>query len=67
MLADCGFAVNTNLQVLDPFGDPIPGLYAGGNRGRGMMIAGGHGTHLAWAFTAGRHAGQNGAAEEPWE
>ena len=66
-LADCSLAVNTNLQVLDPYGEPIPGLYAGGNMGHGMMIAGGHGTHMAWCFTSGRHAGQNVAAEEPWE
>jgi fumarate reductase flavoprotein subunit len=67
LLADCSLAVNTDLQVLDPFGEPIPGLYAGGNMGHGMMIAGGHGTHMAWCFSSGRHAGMNVAALEPWE
>ena len=66
LLADCSLAVNTSLQVLDPYGEPIPGLYAGGNMGHGMMIAGGHGTHMAWTFTSGRFAGENAAALEPW-
>ena len=66
-LADCSLAVNTSLQVLDPYGEPIPALYAGGNMGHGMMIAGGHGSHMAWAFTSGHHSGMNVAAEEPWE
>ncbi|MCO6458525.1 MAG: FAD-binding protein [Pirellulaceae bacterium] len=53
-----GAAVNRQLQVLDPQGRPIPGLYAVGQNGLGGMILWGHGLHIAWALTSGRLAGQ---------
>ena len=53
-----GLAVNTLLQVLDESGLVIPGLYAGGRNGGGMVIMG-HGLNLAWAFTSGRLAGKS--------
>ncbi len=66
-LADVSFKVDTKLRVYDVHGKVIPGLYAGGNMGRGDMIAGGHGTHIAWSYTSGRFAGMNAAAEKPWD
>lgn len=54
-----GAAVNTNLQVLNAAGDPIPGLYAVGQNGLGGMILWGHGLHIAWALTSGRLAGEH--------
>jgi urocanate reductase len=67
MPSDTSLAINTNLQVLDVFGQVIPGLYAGGDMGHGnMMTEGtGHGINMAWAFTSGRLGGKLIAAQEP--
>ena len=62
-----GLKVNTNLQVLDTEGQVIPGLYASGNASGGMfsndypVIVPGLSHSRAWTF--GRIAGQNAAAE----
>lgn len=53
-----GAAVNRRLEVLDPHGKPIPGLYAAGQNGLGGMVLWGHGLHIAWALTSGRLAGR---------
>ncbi len=52
-------------KVLDESGSPIPRLYAAGDNGRGGVMGGGHGTHMAWTFISGRNAGTNAAAEAP--
>jgi fumarate reductase flavoprotein subunit len=65
ILGNVSTIVNTKMQVIDVYGKPIPGLYAGGNMGHGLTFLSGHGTHLAWAFTSGRFAGKNAAAEKP--
>jgi fumarate reductase flavoprotein subunit len=50
--------INTNFEVKDVFGNVIPGLYAGGNAGKGRApMSIGHGTQMTWAFTSGRLAG----------
>lgn len=53
-----GAAINRRFQVLDPDGEPIPGLYAVGQNGLGGQILWGHGLHIAWAMTSGRMLGQ---------
>jgi 3-oxosteroid 1-dehydrogenase len=61
-LGTCGGArVNQHAQVLDPFGQPIPGLYASGNNAGvgspGTSYGGGGGTigpAMAFSFIAGR-------------
>jgi len=63
-----GLSINTQAQVIDVFGDPIPRLYAapfaaGGTYGY-YDPAGG--VHIATAFCFGRISGQNAAAEQPW-
>jgi succinate dehydrogenase/fumarate reductase flavoprotein subunit len=63
-IGTCGGArVNGQAQVLDPFGEVIPGLYASGNSSGvgspGSSYGGGGGTigpGLTFAFIAGRHA-----------
>jgi fumarate reductase flavoprotein subunit len=52
-------SINTNFEVLDVFGEVIPGLYAVGIGGHGLSPqgGGGHGGNMAWAFTSGRVAG----------
>jgi fumarate reductase flavoprotein subunit len=63
-----GVRVNASCQVLDPYGNPIPGLYAAGE-----VIGGLHGKKyiggdaLGSAITLGRVAGKKAAAEMPWE
>jgi succinate dehydrogenase/fumarate reductase flavoprotein subunit len=52
-------------QVLDVFGKVIPRLYAAGDMGKAGIIPLG-GTHICLAFTTGRTAGKNAAAEKPW-
>jgi fumarate reductase flavoprotein subunit len=52
-----GLAINTQFQVLDQSGHSIPGLFAGGKNGGGLIMTG-HGLNLAWAFTSGRLAGR---------
>lgn len=59
-----GYHVNTEFQVLDTTGKPIPNLYSAGEECCGTFIyddypAGGCG--LNWAYTSGRFAGQNAA------
>jgi len=64
-LGTCGGArVNANAQVLDPFGDPIVGLYASGNNAGigspGTSYGGGGGTigpAMTFSYIAGRHLG----------
>jgi succinate dehydrogenase/fumarate reductase flavoprotein subunit len=60
---------NTESQVIDMEGKPIPRLYAAGEMGDGVWsylyqclsnVGGG-------CFTVGRIAGKNTAAEEPWD
>lgn len=65
--ADTSLLINTRLQVLDVFGEVIPGLYAGGDMGHGnLLLTGtGHGVNMGWAFTSGRLAGKFAAAEQP--
>ena len=50
--------VNQRLEVLDPQGQAIPGLYAVGQNGIGGQILWGHGLHIGWALTSGRLAGR---------
>ena len=64
-----GLAVNTNAQVLNPFGDVIPRLYASGNNsgvgapGAGYGGAGGTmGPAMTFAYIAGKHTG----TLKPW-
>ncbi len=61
----CGLTVDTELRVLDVFGDPIERLYAagevlGGFHGAGYMT----GTSIGKAGIFGRLAGRHAAAEE---
>ena len=58
MTTEGGAAIDQDFHVLDPSGNPIPGLYAVGQNGLGGMILWGHGLHIAWALTSGRLAGQ---------
>jgi succinate dehydrogenase/fumarate reductase flavoprotein subunit len=52
-----GPARNAQGQVLDPYGDPIPGLYAAGELGQPVgMLYPGDGANLSEAFTFGRLA-----------
>jgi succinate dehydrogenase/fumarate reductase flavoprotein subunit len=63
-LGTCGGArVNANAQVVDPFGEVIPRLYASGNNAGvgspGSSYGGGGGTigpAMTFSFIAGRHA-----------
>jgi succinate dehydrogenase/fumarate reductase flavoprotein subunit len=60
-----GFRTTVDLQVLDPFEDPIPGLFAVGDCLGGVNpVAGLGGIHLGSAFTLGRAAGE--AAARAW-
>ncbi|MDR3314866.1 MAG: FAD-binding protein [Coriobacteriales bacterium] len=59
-----GFHVNTDFQVLDTTGTPLPNLYSAGEVCCGTFIyddypAGGCG--LNWSYTSGRYAGTNAA------
>ncbi|MAG37648.1 MAG: FAD-binding dehydrogenase, partial [Dehalococcoidia bacterium] len=53
------------MQVLDEAGSGIPRLYAAGVNGEGAAFLGGHGHHLAWAFSTGQIAGTNAARNTP--
>ena len=60
-----GYHVNTDLQVLDTSGNPIPNFYSAGEVCCGSFIyddypSGGCG--LNWSYTSGRLAGQKAAA-----
>jgi len=52
-----GAVVNQQMQVLEPNGSIIPGLYAVGQNSLVGMILWSHGPHIAWAMTSGRLAG----------
>lgn len=56
-----GLDINTRFQVLDESGNVIPGLFAAGRNGGGLVLNG-HGLNLAWAFTSGRLAGKVAAS-----
>ena len=60
-----GLDVTTRLEVLDQSGQVIPGLFAGGKNGGGLIMTG-HGLNLAWAFTSGRLAGEIAARSATW-
>lgn len=59
-----GLSVDTSLRVLDPFGEPIPGLFAAGNTCGGFKgkVNAGCGQALGWGVVSGRIAGQGAAA-----
>jgi succinate dehydrogenase/fumarate reductase flavoprotein subunit len=61
VFTDGGARINSNFQVLDKSGQPIPGLFAVGSAGQGGVLLEGHGHHLGWAFTSGRLAGRRAA------
>jgi succinate dehydrogenase/fumarate reductase flavoprotein subunit len=61
VFTDGGLRVTSDLEVLGPSGQPIPGLYAAGSNGQGGVLLEGHGHHLVWAFISGRIAGANAA------
>ena len=56
-----GLDVSTRFEVLNQSGQVIPGLFAGGKNGGGLIMTG-HGLNLAWAFTSGRLAGKIAAS-----
>jgi succinate dehydrogenase/fumarate reductase flavoprotein subunit len=58
---------NASQQVLDPFGKPIPRLYAVGELG--SMFGHIYETmgNIAECITSGRIAGKNAAKEKPWD
>lgn len=59
-----GLEINSDAQVLDSLGEPVPGLYAAGEAGGGILglrYVGG-GNAVANALTMGRIAGQRAAA-----
>lgn len=62
-----GAAVDTELRVLNPAGQPIAGLYAVGQNGLGGQILWGHGLKIGWALTSGRLAGKIVAQAAPVE
>jgi fumarate reductase flavoprotein subunit len=52
-----GLDITTQFEVLDESGKVIPGLFAAGRNGGGLILNG-HGLNLSWAFTSGRLAGR---------
>ena len=63
-----GIKIDTNAQVIDVYGNPIPRLYGGG-RTTGGLVANQYptcGHYVATAVCFGRIAGQNAAALEAW-
>jgi predicted oxidoreductase len=61
-----GPAHNEHWQVLDAFGQPIPGLYEAGELGGifgFLYLAGGN---LAECYIGGWTAGRHAARNEPW-
>jgi 3-oxo-5alpha-steroid 4-dehydrogenase len=64
-----GLNTNTKSQVIDVFGKVKPRLYAAGRAACGVfgVMYPASGTSIADAFVFGRIAGQNAAAEQPWE
>ena len=63
-----GLKTNGKAEVVDSFGDPIPGLYAAGRNAFGVSAQQypGSGTSVGDGLTFGRIAGKNAAALEPW-
>jgi 3-oxo-5alpha-steroid 4-dehydrogenase len=63
-----GLRTNGEAEVLNPFGQPIPGLYAAGRNAFGVSAQRypGSGTSVGDGLTFGRIAGSNVAALEPW-
>lgn len=57
-----GVRINTKAEVLDAYGKPIPGLYAGGAVAATMRAYAGSGAFLNTCFVLGRIAGKNCAA-----
>lgn len=62
-----GLKINSNAQVLDLYGDVVPGLYAAGEATGGWFSDGCYidGTMTSMSLTFGRLAGINAAAEKP--
>ena len=58
-----GLAVNDKFQVMDVYGDSIPGLYAAGEAAGSLIFSSG----MVKAVAPGYICGENAAAEEPWE
>ncbi|GAA4938348.1 fumarate reductase flavoprotein subunit [Actinomycetospora succinea] len=59
-----GFRVTTDLQVLDVFGDAIPGLFAAGDCVGGLNpVSDLGGIHISGGFTLGRLAGRAAARD----
>ncbi|MBI3949222.1 MAG: FAD-binding protein [Acidobacteria bacterium] len=56
-----GLMINENCQVIDIYGEVIPGLYAGGEAAGGGKMSG-----VPGGVIQGRIAGRNAAAETPW-
>ena len=63
-----GLEVDTNINVIDTNGNPVPGLYATGNDSIGVLLASEKayvtygGAAAGWSLTSGRLAGANAAA-----
>jgi fumarate reductase flavoprotein subunit len=55
-----GLDIDARFHVLDESKRIIPGVFAAGKNGGGLIMAG-HGVNLAWAFTSGRLAGKEAA------
>jgi hypothetical protein len=55
-----GLAVDPGMRVLDPAGEPVPGLYAAG-ADAGHVFEGVYGGGLAWALVSGIKAGSAAA------
>jgi 3-oxo-5alpha-steroid 4-dehydrogenase len=64
-----GVMTNVKSQVLDTAGQPIAGLYSAGANTSGIFSRyyPASGSSVGGALTFGRIAGQNGAAEKPWD
>lgn len=61
-----GFRTTERMQVINVFGEAIPGLYAAGDTTAGLNAAAGMmGLHISGAFTQGRIAGRAAAAPVP--
>ena len=62
-----GVEVDTNINVVDVNGNPVPGLYATGNDSIGVLLASDKayvtygGAAAGWSLTSGRLAGANAA------
>lgn len=64
-----GVAINTDCQVVNPFGEAIPRLYAVGNMTGGWKgrINSGCGQALGWTYTSGLLAARHALTLEPRE